>query len=254
MDGEFLYQRNGVYIPDGFVTDTTFEDLYLSVRQKERRIFSNAELTKLPDVSVNHKHYYEWSVRKESCKRLITYLKKKNRFLKILEIGCGNGWLSHQMSEIPRTEVIGLDINMAELEQAAKVFASINLKFVYGDLRKNILQNRQFDIIVFAASIQYFPSVVEIISLTLKNLSADGEIHIMDSFFYDRKDLEAARQRGREYYRNMGFPEMADLYFHHLLDDMNQFNYTVRQPPNSFFRKLFLRKNIFPWFCIRHTV
>jgi hypothetical protein len=76
----------------------------------------------------------------------------------------------------------------------------------------------------------------------------------MDSFFYDQKELEAARQRGREYYLSIGFPEMTDYYFHHLLDDMNQFNRTVRQPANSLFKKLFFRKNIFPWFCIRHTV
>ncbi|HEY2350502.1 MAG TPA: methyltransferase domain-containing protein [Puia sp.] len=254
MDGDYLYQRNGVYIPGESVTDAIFENLYLSVRQKEQRIFSNAELMKLPDVSLNCKHHYEWSVRKKSCKRLLTYLKKKDRFLKILEVGCGNGWLSHQMAKIPRTEVIGLDINLTELEQAAEVFTTSNLKFVYGDPKKNILQNRQFDIIVFAASIQYFPSFVEIIRLTLNNLSAEGEIHIIDSFFYERKDLEAARKRGSEYYRNIGFPEMANYYFHHLLEEMNQFNYTVRQLPNSFFRKIFFRKNIFPWFCIRHTI
>src|SRR5664279_17064 len=200
MDGEYLYQQNGVYIHAGSSPDKTFEKLYLSVRQKEQRVFSNEELRKLPDVPASHQQHYEWSVREESCKRLVRHLKKKNRVLKILEIGCGNGWLSHQLSEIPRTEVVGLDINLAELGQAAEVFAKNNLKFVYGDLNKDILQNTPFDIIVFAASVQHFSSVADIIRRALKNLNADGEIHIMDSFFYDQKELTAAKQRGREYY------------------------------------------------------
>jgi len=254
MSVEYLSQQNGVYIPEGILPDTTFEKLYLLVRQKEQRVYSNDEIMNLPEIAANHKQHYEWSVRKESCKRLISYLKKKNQFLKILEIGCGNGWLSHKLAEIPRTEVIGLDINLTELQQAAKVFTNNNLQFVYGDIRKNILQNRQFDIIIFAGSIQYFSSPIEIINLALESLTVSGEIHIIDSFLYKTKEVEAAKQSCREYYKNVGFPEMANYYFHHLLNDMYYFNCIVKQQGHSFFKKLFLKRNIFPWLCIRHAL
>jgi ubiquinone/menaquinone biosynthesis C-methylase UbiE len=244
--------RNGVHIPDGILADTTFEKLYLLIRQEEQRVYSNAELMNLPDIDANHKHHYEWSVRKESCKNLTTYLKKKNQFLKILEIGCGNGWLSHKLAEIPRTEVIGLDINLTELQQAANVFTNGNLQFVYGDIRENILQNRKFDIIIFAGSIPYFSSLTEIIHTSLESLTPGGEIHIMDSFFYNTENVETAKQNCRKYYRNMGFPDMANYYFHHLLSDMNQFNCTVMQQQHSFFKKLFLKRSVFPWLLIRH--
>jgi len=254
MSGEYFSQQNGVYIPKGILPDTSFEKLYLLVRQKEQRVYSNAEIVNLPEIATHHKQHYEWSVRKDSCKSLIRYLKKKNQFLRILEIGCGNGWLSHKLAEIPRTEVIGLDINLTELQQAANVFTKSNLQFVYGDIRKNILQNRQFDIVIFAGSIQYFSSPTEIIHLALENLTARGEIHIIDSFLYDAKEVEAAKQNCREYYREMGIPDMANYYFHHLLNDMYQFNCTVKQQRTSFFKKLFLKRNAFPWLCIRHAL
>ncbi|HMC86222.1 MAG TPA: methyltransferase domain-containing protein [Chitinophagaceae bacterium] len=253
MNAEYLNQQNRVSIPEEILQDTTFEKLYLLVRKSEQRVYSNREILSLPDVVASHKHYHEWSVRKDSCKRLITYLKKKNRFLKILEVGCGNGWLSNKLVEIPQTEVIGLDINLTELQQAACVFTNSNLHFLYGDLRNNILQNMQFDIIIFAASIQYFSSLNEIISLALKNLTAGGEIHIIDSFLYNKKEVETVKRKCREYYKNIGFPEMADYFFHHLLDETYHFNCTIVHQRNSFFKKLFLKKNIFPWLCIRHV-
>ena len=253
MRGEYLSQQNGVYIPEGILPDTSFEKLYMLVRQKEQRVYSNAEIMDLPDIATNHKQNYEWSVRKDSCKSLLTYLKKKNQFLKILEIGCGNGWLSHKLAEIPRTEVIGLDINLTELKQAANIFTNSNLQFVYGDIREKILQNRQFDVIIFAGSIQYFSSPIEIINLVLESLTARGEIHIIDSIFYNEKEVEAAKQNCREYYKNMGFPDMSNYYFHHLLNDMYHFNCMVKHQRTSFFKKLFSKRNVFPWLCIQHS-
>src|SRR3982750_3185433 len=142
MNAEYFTLQNGVYISEQ-LPDSDFEELYLSVREKEQRIFSDVELINLPEVPPGHKYHDEWAIRKASCKRLIKCLNKKDRFLNILEIGCGNGWLSHRLAEIPRKEIIWLEINLKELEQAAQVFPNHNLKFVYGDLRKNILQNRR---------------------------------------------------------------------------------------------------------------
>ncbi len=245
--------QNGVYISEGALPDTAFEKLYLMIRQHEQRVYSNAELMNLPEIAAGHKHHYEWSVRKKSCKNLISYLQKKNQFLKILEIGCGNGWLSHKLAEIPNADVVGLDINLTELQQAAEVFTNNNLQFVYGDIRENILQNRQFDIIIFAGSIPYFPSLTDIIHTTLERLSPGGEIHIMDSFFYNTENVETAKQNCREYYRKMGFPDMANYFFHHLLSDLNQFDCKVMQHQHSFFKKLFSKRNVFPWLCIRNA-
>ncbi|HET6768518.1 MAG TPA: hypothetical protein VFH08_14000, partial [Chitinophagaceae bacterium] len=71
----------------------------MQLRKKEQRLYTDGEVRNLPQVPVTHLHFKEWLVRKRSCDRLIKYLDKKNKRLHILEIGCGNGWLSAQLAK-----------------------------------------------------------------------------------------------------------------------------------------------------------
>src|SRR5450631_3041834 len=87
-----------------------FEKKYIVTRSMENRLCTDEELMRLPDISAGHSHYKEWQLRKKSALRLVHYLADKDQDLEILEVGCGNGWLSHQLAEIPGTEVTGLDI------------------------------------------------------------------------------------------------------------------------------------------------
>ena len=68
-----------------------FEKLYLQLREKEKRIYTDEEVIALPEIAEGHPHYAEWQMRKQSAKRLVTYLQREQRPLKILEVGCGNG-------------------------------------------------------------------------------------------------------------------------------------------------------------------
>src|SRR6187549_447683 len=79
-------------------------ELYIALREKEGRLVSDEELLQLPEVSLFHIHLKEWRIRKKSCEHLINYVAKKNRPLKSLEIGCGNGWLSNQLAGVSKTE------------------------------------------------------------------------------------------------------------------------------------------------------
>src|SRR5579859_1218772 len=169
----------------------------------------------------------------------------------ILEIGCGNGWLSHQLAGIPGSEVTGLDINFTELQQAARVFNDDpNLRFVQGDIRSGVLQDHLFDCILFAASIQYFPSLKKVIYFCLSQLKPGGEIHIMDTLFYRMKDIEGAKRRTIAYYTSLGYPEMADFYFHHCVDDWRSFHHQILFRPYSVMNKVLGRNDPFPWIVI----
>jgi ubiquinone/menaquinone biosynthesis C-methylase UbiE len=229
-----------------------FETLYLQLREKEGRVYTDEEVEALPEIAEAHPHYGEWQMRNQSSRKLISYLQKKQQPLKILEVGCGNGWLSGQLATIPESKVIGTDINFTELQQAAKVFSGIpNLHFIYSHIESDVFNERQFDVIVFAASIQYFSSLTEIISKSLKLLKPDGEIHIIDSHFYSLSELSAAKQRSLLYFGAVGFPEMANWYFHHNLDDLEQYNYSMLYDPGSLFNKFLRNKNPFPWILIK---
>jgi len=230
---------------------STFEDLYISVRRKERRIVSDGELMFLPDVDASHVHYNEWLIRKRSSLRLIAYLKKKKSPLKILEIGCGNGWLSSRLSAIANTKVIGLDINEPEINQAKRVFKKDNLDFLTGIFTPELFADEKFDIILFAASIQYFSSLKEILQKSLHCLTERGEIHIVDSHFYEPSEVKNAAARCIDYYTNLGFPEMAGHYFHHSTADLLPFNCTMLINPGSLMNRI-SKKEPFYWIAIKN--
>ena len=229
-----------------------FETIYIQLRQKESRIYSDEEVAQLPSISSKHIHYKEWKLRKASSQKLVDHLKKKKKPLDILEIGCGNGWLSRRLSTIPGSRVIGTDINFSEIQQAASVFQNIpNLHFMYTYVEPGVFKEKKFDTIIFAASIQYFESLTETISNILKLLKSGGEIHIIDSPFYSLADLRAARLRTNHYYESVGFPEMADCYFHHCYNDLGSYNYSIRYDPKAIVNKFLRNKNPFPWICIQ---
>jgi len=227
------------------------KNLYQQLREKEGRVYADEEVWQLPQIDSHHRYYREWQLRKRSARRLIQYLQRKKGRLSILEAGCGNGWLSHQLASIPQSRVIGIDINTAELQQAIRVFSPVaNLEFLYGDMRSEALSDMKADIIIFAACIQYFPSLPAIIEHSLKRLNRGGEIHLLDSPLYAPGETEAARIRTLDYYTELGFTGMADHYFHHSLADLTSFNYKILYQPSNFSFQLSTFKNPFPWVCI----
>jgi ubiquinone/menaquinone biosynthesis C-methylase UbiE len=237
---------------DNHIVPGEFEKLYLELRQKEGRVYSDEEVAQLPGIRETHPHYKEWQTRKESAQKLINYIKKRKDVTEILEIGCGNGWLSAQLSGIKESMVTGIDINRNELEQARRVFSHIpNIQFIYGEINDLKEGEIEFDIVVIAAAIQYFPSLAKIIKPVMKYLSQTGEIHIIDSHFYTLAELSAAKERSLLYYESMGFPEMAGRYFHHSLDELDLFNYSILYYPDSLFNKFLRNKNPFYWIRIK---
>lgn len=223
----------------GHNTPGDFKELYLGLRQTEGRLYTDEEVARLPGISQDHPYYKEWQLRKISCRQLCQYLAHKNKSIDILEVGCGNGWLSSQLAKITAGTVTGVDINIPELDQAGRVFQHIhNLQFQYGDIRKGILENRKYDTIVFAASIQYFPSFREIISCALQHLQPHGEIHILDSCFYKPSGMAAAKQRSATHFYSIGFPAMRDHYFHHCITDLSYFNHKILYNPDSLIHRI----------------
>jgi ubiquinone/menaquinone biosynthesis C-methylase UbiE len=211
-----------------------FANLYIAVREKEGRVFSEEDVRRLPDLDQSHTHYKEWQLRKKSAIRFIHYLESMRRPLHILDVGCGNGWFTHLMSSVEGSTVIGFDVNLVELEQAASVFKKPNLSFLYADLKKGGIFDTRFDAITFNSSFQYFENPSEILETVAKLLADGGEIHIIDSPFYKRRNIVKAQKRTLEYYSSLGFPQMAAHYFHHKLKDLGQ--YEIRYRP-SWLRK-----------------
>lgn len=233
------------------ITATDFEEIYIAARTKENRLYTDAQVASLPVIEQTHIHSAEWEMRKRSAEKLFSRLQQKNRSLNILEVGCGNGWLSAMLAGIDDAIVTGADINQTELEQAKRVFRNKkNLDFLSEDIREIELEENRFDVIIFAASIQYFESVEAIIQAALLLLNKGGEIHILDSHFYKEQEVEAAATRTLSYYNSLGYEEMAGHYYHHSIQSVKKFNHKFLFDPSSLKNKLFKRTDPFPWICI----
>ena len=231
-----------------------FAELYIALRLKEGRIYSDQEVALLPKVLPYHRYFKEWNVRRHSSDKLLQYIRKNGHIRNILEVGCGNGWLSAKLSAVPGGNVTGIDINIVELEQAQKVFRKIhNLGFKYGDIRSGILQDKRYDLIVFSASIQYFPSLDEILKVGLRHLTLQGEIHILDSYLYRFNEVAEAKQRSKKYYTQSGFCEMAAHYFHHSIEDLRPYCFSMLYNPHAIRNKLMFHKNPFHWVVIKNS-
>ncbi|MFN8290120.1 MAG: methyltransferase domain-containing protein [Chitinophagaceae bacterium] len=231
---------------------SSFEEVYIRLRSREGRIYTDEELLLLPQVFPRHRHYKEWKLRKTSAEKLKRYLEKKNRALSVLEAGCGNGWLSRFLSAIPLSNVTGTDINRTELLQAKRVFGHVpRLHFVAGGIEAAGIAGKLYDCVVFASSIQYFRSLKNVLEDTLPLIKPGGEIHILDSPFYRQEQLAAARAATKRHFIKSGFPEMTDHYFHHGLDELNGYSHSFLFQPGLFSRYIQMNKNPFPWICIK---
>lgn len=242
MDFEFLYiEKNIKYLSEKKEQNSA---LYLAVREKEKRILTDEEVIKLPNLSCK-----EWPIRKKSSERFLNYLTSKNDSLNILDIGCGNGWFSNQMALVSsKNLIIGLDINSYELEQATRVFKEKNLEFVYGDIFE--IQDsfqEKFDIITLNGVIQYFPDFSALLTTLLSLLKSKGEVHIIDSPFYKKVEILKAKKRTKDYYSSLGFPEMANSYFHHHYKNIDVFK-TLYKPKKSIINKILnIKDSPFLW-------
>jgi ubiquinone/menaquinone biosynthesis C-methylase UbiE len=222
----------------------------MATREKENRLYTDEEVALLPFVQPTHTHAGEWRVRKRSADRLLTYLREKNTPLSILEVGCGNGWLAARLADLKESTVNGIDVNERELNQAKRVFGDkSNIQFLAGEFSSHHFRH-SFDVIVFAAVIQYFPSFSQTIGEAITLLNPEGEIHILDSHFYDQDEIKQAGQRSFIHYQSIGFEEMAKYYFHHTLESLDTFHYKILYNPRHFKNMFFPRKDPFPWICI----
>jgi ubiquinone/menaquinone biosynthesis C-methylase UbiE len=230
-----------------------FAKIYSLLCKKEGRLYSNADIATLPFIYASHLHYNEWLIRKHSLKALQSYITNKKIFSNILEVGCGNGWLCARIAKETNAAVTGLDINSGELQQAECVFRNIpNLNFINGSLQNESLQDEKFDMILFAGSIQYFPSLKKLVETAVEHLTLQGEVHIMDSPFYQQQEIPSARQKTEAYYNSLGLNAMNNYCYYHTLNELENFQYKILHHPNSWKNKLSIKKNPFYWITIKN--
>jgi 2-polyprenyl-3-methyl-5-hydroxy-6-metoxy-1,4-benzoquinol methylase len=224
----------------------SFTKLYMQLNEKEGKQYTDEELANLPSVKHSNNNRQEWAARKNSLKRLLYYLKQKRDQLHILEVGCGNGWLSAQLASGTKNNITGIDIDDGAIEQAKRVFGTKeNLEYVQFDFNNEYFEERKFDIVIIAASIQYFYSFKKTIATAMEHLTLQGEIHILDSVLYRQHEIAAAKQQTANYLHTMEMDELAPFYFYHSMEELKKFNHTILYDPSSWVNRLLHNGNPF---------
>lgn len=236
---------------------SSFESKYIAIRKKEGRMYDVSEVQRLPMVPRHHPHYKEWKIREHSLGKLKNHLQSRPQPWKLLDIGCGNGWMSAQLAQMQGSNVLGLDVGKAELEQAQAAFGGkANLVFAQGSIFSESLKPNAWDYILLAGAVQYFEDVKVLVNRLLELLKPNGEIHILDSPFYTPETQPTARKNTQAYYESEGFPELAAFYHAHLLTDLSEFHPQFFYDPQDFsarFMRIFpwSAESPFPWLVIR---
>lgn len=232
-----------------------FEQAYLTIREKENRILSDKEVRSLPYLHQQHSKHLEWKKRISSTQRTFDYL-TKTKPKHILDLGCGNGWFTHLLQQKSKATIIGADINIIELEQAARVFNNDQCHFIYGDIFSDQWPNTYFDMITLNACVQYFPDLNQLLTRLLLLLKPNGSIHLIDSPFYKSSEIKQASQRTSTYYKQQGVEEMTTFYHHHCWNTLEEFQTTIAYQPASFVNKIRQKINRnaspFPWIIIKN--
>jgi SAM-dependent methyltransferase len=231
-------------------------DVYIRAREREGRLLPDETVALLPFISDANPLAHEWRLRADSCDRLISSLSAERRPLRVLELGCGNGWMANRIAGVEQTLVIGTDVNDVELEQARRVFGRrAGLDFVHHDMLDAELPMEHPDVIVVASAIQYVPDPRRLIELWVRSLAAHGAIHILDSPIYAPAEVAAARERSRRHYAAIGVPEMVGAYHHHSWEAFEPFTFDVLHRPDASMTRLRRRvlrapRSPFPWIRI----
>lgn len=224
------------------------EQLYYDVRNKEGRIISDDELKQLPFTTADNPYKKEWDIRAENFERFKKFISRKynDKQLEILDVGCGNGWMSHCLNALGH-RVAAVDLNMSELLQAEKVFGgSDTLQWLYADVLNDGFPAGKYDIIVLAASCQYFDDITFLTNKLKLLLSPGGCIHLLDSVFYKNNRQNEARQRSIQYYTSLGYASMSEYYFHHSIESLIKNGYKKIYPG------FFSRSPVQWWACVNN--
>lgn len=240
-DGVFVSERSRERFRE-------FEDNYLAVREKEKRVLGIDEVKKLPYPEKGSPDYELWKIRRRNIGRFLEYLDKKGGGLKILDIGCGNGFFTAMMAKSGH-QVTGVDVNLHELRQAAEAFPSSSVAWYYADIFNDRIPGGKFDLITFCCSFQYFGQPERLLKLCGELLDKNGEIHIIDSPFYNEDTVEKARSGSAEYYKKAEVEPMTKYYHHNTLKVLEGMKHKMGYMPKRFLNRIF-NDSPFPWIII----
>jgi len=84
----------------------------------------------------------------------------------VLDIGCGNGFISYKISKKAK-EIVGIDINPENIKIALKEYKANNIKYILGDITEYKFENK-FDVIIMSNVLEHIKNRIDFL-ISLKD-------------------------------------------------------------------------------------
>jgi SAM-dependent methyltransferase len=162
---------------------------YRIVREREGRSGVGAERrAALPDVPKLDPHAGEWAIRRESLNHLLARrpFNGSHRRLRVLDLGAGNGWLSHRLAALGH-QVVALD----QLDDEADGLGAcrhypVSFAAVQADFDRLPFEPGQFDLTLFNGSLHYSPDPLSTLREAARVMAPGGAVAVVDSPMFAR--------------------------------------------------------------------
>jgi len=83
------------------------------------------------------------------------YYERIDNKASVLDLGCGNGALAHDIAVRSNANVLAIDFDAKQIEFGKKRFAHPNIQFVVGDVFKDIPQIDSVDVVVLSSVLEH---------------------------------------------------------------------------------------------------
>ncbi len=178
--------RDGIYCflrPERLTEIEPFLVHYRQVREDDGyRQREAAYYRSLPTVDARDPQAARWRVRQESFRNLVRVLPRFGRgALRVLDLGAGNGWLSHRLTALGH-RCVALDwLDDVEDGLGARKHYPVGFTAVQADFDELPMAPGQFDLAIFNASLHYSPDAAPTLRHAREMLVAGGALVVMDS-------------------------------------------------------------------------
>ena len=170
-----------------------FARAYAQHRASEGRALGGEALAALPYVRRGGPFAKQWAVRARSFEKFISAVvmpmaRMSGRRLHALDLGAGNGWLSHRLCSLGHL-VTAVDIRDDDVDGLGAA-TSLQRKWpgrferITASFERLPLQGRRFDLVIFNASLHYARDLSRAIGEAIRMTVPAGVIAILDSPFY----------------------------------------------------------------------
>jgi SAM-dependent methyltransferase len=175
-------------------TQATFREAYAGHRAEEGRAYGEHELLALPYLASGTPALVrQWAVRARTFDAFVRRVlspasRRQTQPLDLLDVGAGNGWLSHRATQLGcRAVAVDFRDDAVDGLRAAKGYGRAGAgRFgcIAGSFEALPLMDSSFDVAVFNASLHYATDLGAALREVRRTVRRGGRIAVLDSPFY----------------------------------------------------------------------